>query len=156
MDFLYKISLLLHSWNRWAILIFGIAVIVFAIKGLNSGSKYNNTSRKSMFYFILSLHLQLLVGLLLYFVLSPVTSAALNDFGAAMKDGTLRYWAVEHAFVNILAIAVAQTGSIIVRKRTNDRDKHRLALIWTIIAMVLIIAMIPMGMMGVERPWFRF
>jgi len=156
MDFLFKISLLLHSWNRWAILIFGVAVIVLAIKGLNSGSQYNNTSRKSMFYFILSLHLQLLVGLLLYFVLSPVTSVALNDFGAAMKDGTLRFWAVEHAFVNIIAIAVAQTGSIIVKKRTNDRDKHRLALIWTIIAMVLIISMIPMGMMGVDRPWFRF
>jgi hypothetical protein len=73
-----------------------------------------------------------------------------------MKDGTLRFWAVEHAFVNIIAIAVAQTGSIIVKKRTNDRDKHRLALIWTIIAMVLIISMIPMGMMGVDRPWFRF
>ncbi len=156
MDFLFKISLLLHSWNRWAILIFGIAVIVLAIKGLNTGSQYNNISRKSMFYFILSLHLQLLVGLLLYFVLSPVTSVALNDFGAAMKDGTLRFWAVEHAFVNIIAIAVAQTGSIIVKKRTNDRDKHRLALIWTIIGMVLIISMIPMGMMGVDRPWFRF
>lgn len=156
MDFLFKISLLLHSWNRWAILIVGIAVIVLAVKGLNTGAQYNNTSRKSMFYFILSLHIQLLVGLLLYFVLSPVTALAFNDFGAAMKDGTLRFWAVEHAFVNIIAIAVAQTGSILVKKRTNDRDKHRLALIWTIIAIVLIISMIPLGMMGVSRPWFRF
>lgn len=156
MDFLFKISLLLHSWNRWAILIFGIAVIVLAVKGLTSGSRYNNSSRKGMFFFILSLHLQLLVGLLLYFVLSPVTSVALSDLGAAMKDGTLRFWAVEHAFVNIIAIAVAQTGSIIVKKRTNDLDKHRLALIWTLIAMILIISMIPMGIMGVDRPWFRF
>jgi len=106
--------------------------------------------------FILSLHVQLLLGLLLYFVLSPFTAEALRDFGAAMKDGILRFWAVEHTLVNIIAIGLAQTGSILVKKRNDDRKKHKTTLIWTLIAILLILAMIPMGMMGVERPWFRF
>ena len=156
MDSLYTITLYLHSWNRWAVLIAGAVVIYSAFRGLFSGSPYNNVSRKSLFYFVLTLHLQLIVGLLLYFVASPVTTHALSDFGAAMKDSTTRFWAVEHSFLNIIAIGVAQTGSILVKRKTADRDKHRLSLIWAGIALLLIIVMIPMGMMGVDRPWFRF
>lgn len=156
MDSLYTISLFFHSWNRWAVLITGAVVIYSAIRGLSSGSPYNNVSQKSLFYFILTLHLQLLVGLLLYFVASPITTHALSDFGAAMKDSTARFWAVEHAFLNIIAIGLAQTGSIIVKRKALDRDKHRLSLIWAGISLLLILVMIPMGMMGVDRPWFRF
>lgn len=156
MDTFYYISLFLHSWNRWLIIISGITVIYYAISGLNGARVYTDFNRKNLLLFILSLHLQLLIGLLLYFVLSPVTAVALSNFGAAMKDSTLRFWAVEHAFVNIVAIGLAQTGSILVKKQTDNRKKHRITLIWTAIAMLLILLMIPMGMMGVERPWFRF
>jgi hypothetical protein len=156
MDSLYTITLFLHSWNRWAVLIAGALVIIFAVKGLTSGSAYSNISRKSMFYFILTLHLQLVGGLLLYFVASPITTHAFSDFGAAMKDSTARFWAVEHAFLNFIAIVIAQTGSIIVKRKSTDRDKHRLSLIWAGIALFLILLMIPMGIMGVDRPWFRF
>ncbi|MFH1121473.1 MAG: hypothetical protein V1775_16770 [Bacteroidota bacterium] len=156
MDLFYKISLLLHSWNRYSILIGGIIVIVFALKGLKSGTPYRNADRKSMLFFVSSLHFQLFIGLILYFFVSPVTTLALNDFGAAMKDSTMRFWAVEHAFVNIIAVAAAQTGSILVKRKLPDHNKHKRALIWTSVALLLIIAMIPMGIMGVDRPWFRF
>lgn len=73
-----------------------------------------------------------------------------------MKDSALRFWAVEHAFVNILAVAFAQTGSILAKKAKTAAAKHKRMLIWTAIAFILILAMIPMGMMGVDRPWFRF
>jgi hypothetical protein len=92
----------------------------------------------------------------MYFFISPITAQALSDFGAAMKDSVLRFWAVEHAFVNIVAIALAQTGSILVKRRSDSAGKHKHTLIWSGIALILILAMIPMGMMGVERPLFRF
>lgn len=156
MDTLYHISLFLHSWNRWLILLAGILVIIFAISGLTNRKSYSDAQRKLMLVFIISLHTQLLIGLLQYFFLSPFTAMALRDFGAAMKDSTLRFWAVEHTLVNVIAIALAQTGSILLKKRTDDRQKHRTALIWTSIAIILILLVIPTGMMGVERPWFRF
>lgn len=156
MDFLYSSLLVLHSWNRWAVIVFALFVIVSSVKGLSGKTGYSVFQKKSLFYYILTLHLQLLGGLILYYVLSPITTMALNDFGAAMKDSTARFWAVEHAFVNIVAVGIAQAGSIITKRKTNDRDKHRSALVWTAISIVLIFAMIPFGMMGVERPWFRF
>jgi hypothetical protein len=156
MGSIYSITLFLHSWNRWLILIAGIIVIASAIKGINKKSDYTDFQRKWSFIFLGSLHLQLLVGLAMYFFLSPLTMQALGDFGAAMKDSVLRFWAVEHAFVNIVAVALVQTGSILVKRKKSQKGKHVSTIIWMGIAIVLILAMIPMGMMGVERPWFRF
>jgi len=155
MNSIYSVTLFLHSWNRWLILVAGLIVIAGAIKGLSSKSEYSSFQRKWSLVFLSSLHLQLLIGLLMYFFVSPVTMLALSDFGAAMKDSALRFWAVEHAFVNIIAIAIAQTGSILVKRRNDSTGKNKRTLIWTGIALLLILAMIPMGMMGVERPWFR-
>lgn len=156
MDNLYSITLYLHSWNRWIILIAGLLTILFAIEGRVNKKEYTKRDRLTNLIFISSLHLQLLIGLLLYFVLSPITLHALSDFGAAMKDGAIRYWTVEHSLVNLIAIFVAQAGSILVKRKQSSRAKFKSTIVWNSIALVLILAMIPMGMMGVERPWFRF
>lgn len=156
MNSLYTFVVFLHSWNRWLILIAAVIMLASAFKRLSAKSEYTSFQRKWSFIFISSLHLQLLVGILLYFVLSPVTMQALGNFGAAMKDPLLRFWAVEHAFVNIIAIALAQVGSIMVKRSADARSKHKRTIIWTAIVLLLILSMIPMGMMGVSRPWFRF
>ncbi len=156
MNSLYTFTLFLHSWNRWLILVAGIIVLFSAIKGLSAKSDYSPFQKKWSLVFLSSLHLQLLVGLVLYFFLSPVTMQAISNFGAAMKDPLLRYFAVEHTFVNILAIALAQTGSILVKRTATSAGKHKRTLIYAGIAFILILAMIPMGMMGVARPLFRF
>ena len=153
---MYTFTLFLHSWNRWLILVAGIIVIAAAIKGLMSNSDFTPFQKRWSKVFIGSLHLQLLVGIIMYFFLSPVTAHVLNNFGQAMKDPMLRFWAVEHAFVNIIAIGLAQTGSILSKRAVTSRLKHRSTLVWTAIAFILILTMIPMGMMGVSRPLFRF
>jgi hypothetical protein len=156
MNALYTFTLFLHSWNRWLILVAGVVVIASAIKGLTAKSKYSPFQKKLSMIFLSSLHLQLLVGLILYFFLSPVTMQALSNFGAAMKDSQLRFFAVEHAFVNLIAIGFAQTGSILVKRTVDSSSKHKRTLTWMAVALLLILAMIPMGMMGVDRPLFRF
>ena len=45
---------------------------------------------------MITLDMQMLLGLILYLVLSPFTAEALRDFGAAMKSPGLRFFAVEH------------------------------------------------------------
>ncbi len=153
---MYTFTLFLHSWNRWLILIAGILVIAAAMKGLMSNSDFTRFQKRWSTVFIGSLHLQLLVGFVMYFFLSPFTAQALNDFGAAMKDSVLRFWAVEHTLVNVIAIGLAQTGSILAKRAGTPQSKHRRTLVWTGIALILILAMIPLGMMGVSRPLFRF
>ena len=68
---MYSLLLLVHSWLRWAVLAAGIAAVVRGGAGEGNAGKW---------YTIL-LDTQMLIGLLLYFVLSPLTTAALGDCG---------------------------------------------------------------------------
>jgi hypothetical protein len=98
-----------------------------------------------MFYTI-SLDVQLLLGLLLYFVLSPITTIVFNNISASFSNADLRFFAWEHLFVMILALVFAHVGAITSRRAVEDVAKHRRAAIWFSFSLLAILAGIP---------WFR-
>ena len=142
---MYEIALLVHSWLRWAVLAAGVAAIV-------GGSTREERAGK---WFTILLDTQMLLGLLLYFVLSPITRAALQDFGGAMGAPQLRFFAVEHVFGMVIAIVLAHVGRGKVRKAAPER-KARTAAIFYGLALVAILASIPWPGMPAGRPLFRF
>jgi uncharacterized membrane protein len=148
---MYEALLIAHSWLRWAVLIFGLVAIFLAYQGWGSNKPFGPTDNRFGTFFIGSLHLQLLIGLILYFFLSPVTQTALQNMGAAMRDRDLRFWAVEHLVGMVIAVVVAQIGRIKSRKAPTDLQKHKRAAIYFTIALILILISIPI----VTRPWFR-
>ena len=156
MGSLYNSFLIIHSWNRCLILLSGIALVVFLIYSLSNNQNFNKSMKSLALTFLGSLHIQLLIGLILYVFLSPFTQAAFNDFGNAMKNSGLRFWAVEHFMINIVGIALAHTGYVLSKRKLNDKAKQKTLLIWTSIALLIIVLAIPMGIYGAERPWFRF
>lgn len=142
---MYTLVLLVHSWIRWAVLAAGLAAVV-------RGGARNEAAAK---WFTTMLDIQIVLGLLLYFVLSPVTGAALDDFGGAMKVPQLRFFAVEHVFGTLIGTALAHIGRARVRKARDDR-KARTAAIFYGLALVAILASIPWPGMTAGRPLFRF
>jgi hypothetical protein len=104
----------------------------------------------------MSLDLQFLLGLLLYLALSPITRGAFQDFGAAMRDTVVRFWAVEHAFGMILGMTLAHIGRSRVHKTGNDVRRHKLAAIFFILAMLAILASIPWPTLPHGRPLLRW
>ncbi len=142
---MYGIVLIIHSWLRWAVLAAGIAAVA------RGGERDSSTGR----WFTILLDVQMLIGLLLYFVLSPFTTAALGDFGAAMKTPQLRFFAVEHVFGMVIAIALAHIGAAKIKKAPAER-RGRLAMIFYGLALVAILASIPWPGMPAGRPLFRF
>lgn len=90
-----------------------------------------------------TLHLQILIGLLLYFFYSPITTSALKDMGLAMKVAEIRFWAVEHIFIMVVAVIIAQIGSIRVKKSSVSSKKFKLQAIFYGIALALILSRIP-------------
>jgi len=80
---------------------------------------------------------------LLYGIFSPLTTSAFSDMGAAMRDSTLRFWAVEHISMMVLAIALAHIGAGRIRKGNDDKAKHRAAGIFFTLAFAIMIASIP-------------
>jgi hypothetical protein len=81
--------------------------------------------------------------LLLYFVWSPYTALAMDDFGNAMRSPDLRFWAVEHGFGALVGVALLHIGRARVRKATDALRKHRTAAIFFALALIAIAAAVP-------------
>jgi uncharacterized membrane protein YozB (DUF420 family) len=125
------------------VFVLGINVIVRALRGRSSNALFTEADRKAGLFFMISLHTQLLIGLALYFFLSPITELAFADFGAAMKDSQTRLIAVEHISVNIIAVVLATVNNAKNKKAIADAAKHKNALIFTLVALLLILSRIP-------------
>ena len=140
---MYQIILFIHSWIRWFILLMSIIVIIKSFIGWQRNLDYKKADNLMSVILVSLYDVQLLLGLLLYFVLSPITSAALMDFGNAMKNPELRFWGVEHIFVMILAIVVAHLGRSFAKKAPDKKAKFRIQGIYFLLAFILVISRIP-------------
>ena len=144
---MYEILLTLHSYLRWVITILAIYVVVKAILGLVNQSEFTNGDSKSGLFFMISCDIQLIIGLILYALLSPITTAAFANFGAAMKDKEIRFWAVEHIVGMLIAWFLVHIGRA-RSKNGTDAKKHKAALIFYGLAIIIIFASIPWATRG--------
>jgi hypothetical protein len=152
---MYSTTLLLHSWLRWAVIIAGLIAIVRGMGGWSGVKAWTRADDRAGFWFILTLDVQLVLGLLLYVVLSPITSVAFADFGEAMRNSILRFWAVEHTFGMIVGVVLAHVGRVRTRK-VPDARKHRTAVIFYGLALLIILVSIPWPGMPAGRALFRW
>jgi len=134
--------LALHNLTRWLVLLFAVVALVRSLKGVNGGVDYTTGARRSLSFFTMSVHLQLLLGIVLYGV-SPLMRHAMEDLPAAMRDPHLRLFVVEHPALMVLAAAVATVSGVIARRGPDDAVRHRRAAIGVTLALGLILAGIP-------------
>src|SRR5580693_10067082 len=121
---MYTYVLDFHSWLRWIAIAAGIAATAVA-----AASRPGAGSERPGLVFMISMDLQMLLGLLLYALLSPTTAAVFKDFGAAMKDPVARFWAVEHVTMMLAAVILAHVGRVLGRKASTPGAKRTRLLI---------------------------
>ena len=135
----------LHSYLAYVVLIILIIAVVNAFAGWlgKREFKFEKDLRISLFALILS-HIQLLIGLILYFV-SASGLNALTNVGMGNLSSAARLLAVEHPFTNILAIVLITIGWS-RHKKTNDSTIKfkRIALLYGA-GLILILSRIPWG-----------
>lgn len=149
---MYTATLFIHSWLRYVVLLLGLALIAGAVSGLRRGSWSSGLERLHV-TFMAVLDVQLIIGLGLYFFLSPITQAALANMGAAMKDAHLRWFGVEHIGTMLVAVVVAHLGRI--RSKRQGDARSRSVLITQCVWLVLTFLAIPWPWLDVARPLFR-
>ena len=138
---MYTAVLTIHSWVRWIALVAAVGTTLAALRGKVEGPQ-SLADRWGMVAMMV-LDTQLLLGLLLYFVVSPNMKPILENFGGAMKDPALRFWAVEHTASMFGAIALAHVGRVLARKAVAPATKRTRLLICFGLAAVLIIIGMP-------------
>ncbi len=142
---MYAFTLDLHNILRWAVLLVGVAALVMAWAGVFSRSRWTPPQANLGRLFTIVFDVQVLVGILLYAWLSPITTGAFADMGAAMSNPDVRFFVAEHVVIMVVAAVLVHIG--VARGRRTDATLQ--PAIFYSLAFVAVLAGIPW-----DRPLF--
>jgi len=125
-----------HSGLRWLALLLLLVSVGVAISKWQGRSGYTDGNRKLYLFTLISVHLQLVIGLLLYFISPKV------DF-SMMSEKLYRFYSVEHITGMLIAIVLVTIGYSRSKRATDNVTKQRLIGIFYGLGLLLIIAFIP-------------
>lgn len=129
---MYEILKSAHSGWRYIVLVMLVVAVLQAIMGWFGNKAYTEGNRKLNVFTLISAHVQLLFGLVLYF-LSPLTKGP-------MGDALYRYWKVEHIAMMIIAIALITVGNAKSKKKVDAVAKHKTIAIFFGIGLIVMVA----------------
>jgi hypothetical protein len=147
---MYDILLTLHNWVRWVVIILGAVAFGLALAGWLGKRPWSDQNRKWGTFFGIAVDIQLLLGLLLYFV-SPLVRTALQNLGSAGGSRDLSFFALEHPISMLLAVVFAHLGSALPRRVEDSQAKFKRAAIFFGLALLFILFATPWA-----RPLLRF
>ena len=134
----------LHSGLRYIVLLLLVLAIVSAWVNWLGKKPYSEGQRKLNLFTLISVHTQLLIGLILYF-LSPFV-----QFNSqTMKTHDTRYWTVEHIVGMLIAIILITIGHSRSKKATTDIGKHKAIATFYTIAILVILGMLAASGRGI-------
>lgn len=130
-----------HSgWAYLTLLLLFLAALNSLI-GYLKKKEFTPKDRKIALFALIAVHVQLVVGIVLYFV-SPYGK---ESFGL-MKDAALRLTWLEHPLINIIAIVFVTIGWSRHKKATTSEAKFKALYLPYIIGLLLILSRIPWNM----------
>ncbi|MFT5251846.1 MAG: hypothetical protein ACI87N_000839 [Flavobacteriales bacterium] len=138
---MYQFIQKFHSGWAYLALLLLVIVVVNALIGMLSKREFTTGDRKVALFGLIGIHIQLVVGLILYFV-SPLGFASLGQ----MADKALRLTSLEHPLINIIAITLITVGWSKHKKLTSSTSKFKTFTIFYGLGLILILSKIPWSM----------
>ncbi|WP_310994343.1 hypothetical protein [Aequorivita marina] len=136
----------IHSYWAYLVLLIVVLATLNALAGFFSKREYGAKDFRISLFALIVVHIQFLIGLILYFV-SPLglQNITNNGMGVVMKDSTFRLYAVEHPFVMILTAIFITIGYSKHKKKLLSNKKFKTLSIFYTIALILMLSRIPWG-----------
>lgn len=120
----YEIVTNSHGMVSTFFTIIAIVILYRSIGGWCFKKPYTKWDRKISQLFLTFLYIQLILGVLLYFVLGTRTVGAPSVEEAALQTDLL-FWTLEHFSIMIFSLFLSQIGWIFIRKSRLDINKHK-------------------------------
>ena len=140
---MYNTVQTLHSYWAYLVLVILLLATLNALYKTFADKEYEAKDfRISLFTLIVS-HIQLLIGLVLYFVSPRLSLFSESGMGEIMKDSVNRLYLVEHPLINIIAVALITIGYSKHKKKLTSPSKLKIIAIFYTIALVLFLSRIP-------------
>ena len=131
-----------HSyWAFFVIFILGV-VIFNAFIGRYTGKEFSTKDLRISLFGLIFSHIQLLIGLILYFVSPWFDQWAAIGMGV-MKDAQARLYLVEHPITNILAIVLITIGWSMHKRQSESSKKFLRIILFYSLGLLLLLSGIP-------------
>lgn len=130
----------LHSWFAYLVLAILAVVFVYVLINYFQNKPFTETVRKSALAGLIVAHLQLLIGLVLYFI-SPMGIS--NFSGEAMGDSMARLLMLEHPLTMLIGIILITVGYSKAKSGTEDASRYKKILIYYGLGLFFIVLRIP-------------
>ncbi len=127
-----------HSGWAYLVFLFLTIAVINSLIGLLAKKEFTATSRKISLFALITVHIQLAVGLILYFI-SPL---GFNSLGQ-MSDKLLRLTSLEHPLTNCIAIALITYGWVKHKKAATSHAKFLSINLFYALGLLLILAKVP-------------
>lgn len=128
-----------HSGLRWVAMLLLIYAIINAARSQESGQYLKKDKMINLFSMVI-LHVQLLIGLGLYFINERSRVVYAEGW---MGEAAARFYGLEHILGMLIAITVITFGRKKAEQLKNTRDMHRRIMFSYAIGLVLILLSIP-------------
>lgn len=135
---MYEIIQKAHSGWAYLVLLTLLIAVINAVIGRSSKKEFLPQDRKLALIALIATHLQLVIGIVLYFV-SPLGMASLGQ----MSDKALRLTSLEHPLINIIAIALITIGWLKHKKAIDSQARFKSIALFYGLGLVLILSRIP-------------
>lgn len=146
---MYNALLHAHSGLRWILLVLIVWALFKSITGWMGKKDYQKSDRLAALLAMAFTHVQLLLGLALYFI-----SPKVKFESGIMENSVLRFYTVEHISMMIIAIALITIGFSTAKRLTEAVDKHRRVAIMYGLGLLIMLASIPWPFRGLGAGWF--
>ncbi len=144
---IYEILKSAHSGWRYLVIILLLVAFINALMGYAGKKPYTEGSRKLNVFALISAHIQLVLGLLIYFMHDWYKV----DTSVAM----LRYWKMEHVSMMLFAIILITVGNARSKRADSALVKHRTIFMYFGLALLMItLAIFTMVKVDPSRHWF--
>ena len=130
----------LHSSLAYLALGLLIGAFAFALVDRIQKKPYSSALKKLSLWALIGSHLQLVIGMILYFI-SPLGFS--NFSGENMSDAVARLYMLEHPFTMIIAIIAITIGYSKSKKDVPDARKQMMLILGYGIGLILILSRIP-------------
>ena len=131
-----------HSYWAFFVLFILVAVIINAFIGRYMGKEFSTKDLRISLFGLIFSHIQLLIGLILYFV-SPWFDQWAEIGIGVMKDTQTRLYLVEHPIINILAIVLITMGWSMHKRQSESSKKFLRIILFYSLGLLLLLSRIP-------------
>ena len=152
---MYTTVLAIHSLVRWLVLASLLFAIFCAFNGWSSKRSFSRVDNSVRHWTATMAHIQLIFGLVLYFI-SPIVNYFLHNFNDAVHRREIRFFGMEHSLMMVIAIVVITIGSARAKRKLTDPEKFKTMALWFSAGLLIILSSVPWAFSPlISRPYFR-